>query len=306
MQVDGDILVIGGPTASGKSALAMRVAEAKNGVVINADSQQLYKELPILSACPSEADYAKVPHALYGVMSVMEPSSVGKWLALVKDAVETAQAQGRLPIIVGGTGLYLGCLLHGIAPMPEVDMEVRERGRSMLEEMGNEAFHAMLSELDPEAGARLKVGDSQRMVRAWEVMEQSGRSIVEWQEAPREKVMPEADFATWVLLPAREVIYARCNDRFADMVHDGVVDEVCQLEAILAEHQVDDRRIDSGLKASGLPEIRRYIRGKINHDEMVELAQISTRHYAKRQMTWLRHQLRADQLFDVVGEDVDF
>src|SRR5262245_38286045 len=174
-------LILGGPTGSGKSALALAVAGRFSGTVINADSLQVYRELPILTAQPSAAAQAALPHRLYGFLSASERCSAGRWAVAARAEIDAALTQGRLPVVVGGTGLYLRSLLHGLAPVPEIPTKAREAAKQRLAELGKAAFHAELSRRDPAMAARIRPGDSQRMVRAWEVLEATGRSLADWQ-----------------------------------------------------------------------------------------------------------------------------
>ena len=189
----GAAVILGGPTASGKSALALAVAREFGGTVINADSLQVYRELPILTAQPAAAAQAAFPHRLYGFLSASERCSAARWAALARAEIDAALAEGRLPIVVGGTGLYLRSLLHGLAPVPEIPADVRAAAKQRLAELGKTAFHAELARRDPAMAARIRPGDSQRMVRAWEVLEATGRSLADWQaqqDGPRPERRP--------------------------------------------------------------------------------------------------------------------
>lgn len=281
--------MIGGPTASGKSALALAVAEAFDGVVVNADSMQLYRELEILTARPSADDMARAPHRLYGVMPASEPCSAGRWRALALEEIAAAAEAGRLPILVGGTGMYLKALMEGLAPVPEIPEAARAAAIALHERLGPEKFHAELGRLDPVMAARLRQSDPQRLIRAYEVVAATGRSLADWQESPAEDSDPEAAlslrYGVLVLDPPRAELYAACDRRFAHMVEMGVVEEVRSLDAL---------GLDSALpamKAVGVPELRRYLHGHVTLDAALTLARQSTRRYAKRQVTWFRHQM---------------
>ncbi|MEO5374130.1 MAG: tRNA (adenosine(37)-N6)-dimethylallyltransferase MiaA [Alphaproteobacteria bacterium] len=280
-------IVVAGPTASGKSALAMAIAESFNGQVINADSMQVYRELSILTARPTPADEARVPHALYGVLSVAEPCSVARWLALAREAAAAARAAGRLPVFVGGTGLYLRALMVGLSPIPDIPGTVRAAGRALMSDLGAPAFHARLAGRDPVMAARLHRSDSQRLVRAWEVLEVTGRSLAVWQDEPPGPDAGPVPGRPLILvrLPPRETLYRACDARFAAMVAAGALDEVRALAALDLPPDLP------AMKALGVPELLRHVTGGLGLDEAVSLAQAATRHYAKRQCTWFRHQM---------------
>jgi tRNA dimethylallyltransferase len=273
------IIVIAGPTASGKSALALDLAEQLGGTVINADSMQIYRDLAILTARPDAASLARAPHRLYGVLDGAELSTVASWVERARAEIEAA----RVPILCGGTGLYLRALLHGIAPVPAIPDIVRQAARALHAELGGEAFRAELARLDPEGAARLAAGDSQRLVRAYEVVTATGRSLGEWQRegAPALPLTPIAI----TLLPPREALYEAIDGRFAGMIAAGALDEVRALTA---------RNLDLALpvmKALGVPELSRYLAGAISLEAATAEAQQASRRYAKRQYTWFRHQL---------------
>lgn len=285
------VVVVAGPTASGKSALALDLARAFRGSVINADSMQVYRDLHVLTARPSEADLAAAPHRLYGVFDGAETCSAGRWAELAAAEILLAHAGNRLPIVCGGTGLYLHALMDGLSPLPPVPGALRAEARRRLRAMGNAAFHARLAERDPETAARLAVGDSQRLVRAWEVLEATGRTLADWQREPRLRLL-DARFLVFLLAPPRDVLYARCDARFDAMMEAGALDEVRALDA---------RRLPPSapvLKALGVPELRRALHGVIPLDEAVAQAKQATRRFAKRQGTWFRGQLCADVVLD--------
>ena len=277
------ILLITGPTASGKSRLAVAVAEEFRGTVINADSMQVYGDLAVLTARPGPAELARVPHRLFGVLDPSELCSAARWLALAEAEIAAAASGGRLPVLVGGTGLYLKALLRGLAPIPEIPAEVRRAARTLHKEIGGERFHAALAERDPQAAARLNPGDTHRLIRAYEVVAATGRSLLDWQR--EQGRILRAGVAAVVLMPPREALYAAIDARFASMARAGALEEV---RAILARH------LDPGLpalKAVGLPELARNIRGETTLEAAIAAAQQSSRRYAKRQMTWIRTQM---------------
>ena len=277
------VVVIGGPTASGKSALALHVAERLNGTVINADAMQVYRELAILTARPTPADMARVPHRLYGVLSARERCTVARWLDLAQAGIAAAHEAGRPPVIVGGTGLYLKALMEGLAAVPDIPAAVRAEARARHAALGGPAFHAELARLDAAMAARLKPGDTQRLIRAWEVVAATGQSLAQFQQAPA--TAPKLSFVTIRLLPPREDVYAACDGRCRRMLEEGALDEV---RALLALKLAPDL---PAMKAVGVRELARYLDREATGEAALKAFQQATRNYAKRQLTWFRHQL---------------
>lgn len=278
------VVVVAGPTASGKSSLALTLAETFHGVVINADSMQLYDALAILTNRPTAADEAFAPHSLYGVIPAAESCSAARWRDLAATEIATTHDAGRLPIITGGTGLYIRALIDGLAPIPDIADTVRRQARELHAALGGAAFHERLAAVDAEMAARLAPGDSQRVIRAWEVFAATGRSLADWQRRPSVGglTMP---VVTVVLRPHRELLYEACNERFLAMIEAGVVDELRDLAAL----GLDPSR--PVMKALGAPELLRHLAGEIDLAEAIAAAQQATRNYTKRQLTWFRHQL---------------
>ena len=227
-----DAILIAGPTTSGKSQAALELAEAVGGVIVNADSMQVYREPRILTARPSDIDTARVPHLLYGHVPAREPYSTGRFQQDAGHALHEVRAAHRIPIFVGGTGLNFRALTDGLSEIPEVPSGVREVTRSLLAEIGNEEFHARLAARDPEMGAQLNPGDGQRMLRAWEVLESSGRSLSFWQKNEGKPVLDGLKLATFVIDVPREVLWERIADRFKAMVAAGAMEEALTLEAL--------------------------------------------------------------------------
>lgn len=290
------VVVVVGPTASGKSALAVGIAEALDGVVVNADSMQVYRELDVLTARPSAADLARVPHRLFGVLPAAERCSVGRWLDLALAEVEVVRAAGRLPVLAGGTGMYLKALMEGLAPVPEVPADTVARLGARYDEIGGEAFREELRPLDPENADRLPPGDRQRLVRARAVAEATGRPLGHWRRLAPAGPALAADYAVILLLPNRQALYDRCDARFGQMMASGALDEV---RALL------DLGLSSDLpamRALGVPELAAYLGGETTLEAAVSKAQQATRNFAKRQLTWLRHQVRADLILTDPGE----
>ena len=277
------ILVIGGPTASGKSALAADAARRFGGVVINADSMQLYRDLPILTSWPEGALRARAPHRLYGVLDGAERCSAGRWRTLATAEIERAQGEGALPILVGGTGLYLRALLEGLAPVPAIPAPVRAAVRALCEQEGSARLHARLAKRDPEAARRLEPGDSQRVMRAYEVIEATGRSLLAWQAERHDRYAGSA--AVLILEPLRDALYDACNTRFERMMAAGALDEAARLL---------ERDLDPGLpvmKAVGVRALHDQLRGVTLPERAIALGRQETRRYAKRQTTWFRTQM---------------
>ena len=282
------VLLMAGPTASGKSSLAVKLAHALNGVIINADSMQVYDGLRVLSARPSVDEKEGIPHRLFGAVEAGSPFSTADWHAMAMAEIETAWAEGRFPILVGGTGMYFKSLLDGLSPIPDVDGEVRAAVRAEMAERGPEVMHKELQIKDPAIAQRLEPGDSQRISRALEVVRSTGKPLSEWQKTNEPGGLAQADAEGRVLkcvlnLP-REVLYERINTRFMHMVDEGALDEVKALVA---------KGIDPTLpvmKALGVPEFASYLAGECGLDAAIETAQMQTRRYAKRQTTWFTNQ----------------
>ncbi|HET6184290.1 MAG TPA: tRNA (adenosine(37)-N6)-dimethylallyltransferase MiaA [Acetobacteraceae bacterium] len=276
-------LILFGPTASGKSALALLLAQAVGGVVINADSMQLYRELRVLTARPTPAEEAAAPHALYGVRSAWEPANAAWWRAAALEAMEAARAQGRAPILCGGTGLYLRALTFGLAEIPEPGAAARAEARTLLAELGPAGLHARLAETDPATAAALRPSDSQRLARAWEVWCGTGRGLAAWQAEPAQ---PAAGwrFRAVALDPPRAALRAAIAARFRRMMESGAVEEVRALLSLGLDPAVPV------LRAHGVAELAAHLRGEIGLEEAAQRAILATARYAKRQATWLRHQ----------------
>jgi len=278
-------VLIAGPTASGKSALALELAQRTGGVVINTDSMQVYRDLRIITARPTMEEEARVPHRLYGHVDAAVNFSAGAWVADAAKMLAEARAQKRLPIFVGGSGLYFKALTRGLSAVPPIPPEVRERIRSRLERDGVEALHAELARRDPVSAERLKPRDRIRIARALEVVEATGRPLPDWHREGLPPLLPPGEFSALFLSPQRDVLYARIDARFDAMLAAGALDEVAALAA---------RRLDPllpAMKAHGVPTLIRHLRGEVTLEEAAEIGRADTRHYAKRQFTWFRHQL---------------
>ena len=300
------MIVLAGATASGKSALALSIAETLEtrgvaAVLINADSMQVYRELRALTARPGASDEARMPHRLYGIMPAAETCSAERWRHLALNEIDAATGAGKLPILVGGTGLYIRALLDGLAPVPEIPEAVRAAARAEFEALGSADFHRALASRDPAGAARIKVGDRQRLLRAWEVLEATGRPLAEWQQAdqgglalPTLKILLEAD---------RQALYERCDARFDAMIEAGALEEVRALSEAGLDAELP------AMKALGVPALFAHLAGEIDLEEAARRAKQATRNYAKRQLTWFRHQyqpdLRVSAGADAVGACVE-
>lgn len=279
-----DATLIAGPTASGKSGLALRLAERCGGVVVNADSMQVYDGLKLLTARPEETEAARVEHRLYGHVPAGSLYSTGRWLADVEAVLAELRREGRHPVIVGGTGLYFEALLGGLSEMPAIPDAVREGWRERLREEGAPALHRLLGERDAETAARLEINDGQRIVRALEVLEATGRSISAFQQERGRQVIDPQRTRRILIMPERGWLNERIDRRFDAMVAQGAIDEV---RAIL------ERRLDPALpvmKAIGVRELGRYLEGEVDLVEATAMAKSATRRYAKRQTTWFRNR----------------
>jgi len=270
------LALIAGPTASGKSGLAMELARRTGGVIVNADSAQLYRDLPIISAAPNAAEQAEVEHCLYGVRDGADPCSAANWAALAKTAIDDIHRAGRLPILVGGTGLYLRTLLDGIAPVPPIDPAIRAEIRAATVA----ANRLELQRLDPDAAARLDAADTTRIARALEVVRSTGQTLTHWQQHLDGGIAPQVALHPLILLPPRDWLLARCDQRFAEMLDHGAIEEVARL-------------VGRGLNPE-LPVMRaigvREIAAGGDRAAMIARGQLATRRYAKRQTTWFSNQ----------------
>jgi tRNA dimethylallyltransferase len=274
-------VIVAGPTASGKSALALAIAREFDGLVVNADSMQVYRELSILTSRPRASELAAAPHRLYGVLPAAERCSAGRWRQMAIAAM--AEDCARLPIVTGGTGLYLRALRHGLSPIPALPETVQRDGAALLAELGPKRLHGELARFDPVTAARLAPGDSQRILRAWCVHRATGRPLADWQmEIPVSDLGPCLAIA---LVPARETLYAAADARFLRMVDEGAIDEVRSVMALDLDPMLP------AMKAVGVRELGRMLAGETTLTEAIAAAQQETRRYAKRQITWLRHQM---------------
>ena len=280
----GAVVVIAGPTASGKSALALALAENLGGEIVNADSMQVYRDLPILTAQPDAADLARVPHHLYGFLALDDACDAQRWAELAVTEIAAIRARGRLPIVVGGTGLYLRALTEGFSPLPDIPADIRLKARNAVREEGAAAIHIQLARHDPDLAARLAPNDGQRIARAWEVWLATGQPLSWWQAQP--PVPPTRHrYLTYVVMPDRAELYAGIDARFAGMLERGALAEVRRAE------DLTDASDAGGRKALGYAELAAWVAGSLSPEAALDAAQQASRRYAKRQMTWFRHQV---------------
>jgi tRNA dimethylallyltransferase len=280
-----DAILIAGPTASGKSALALDLAERLGGVIVNTDSMQVYSVLDVLTARPGPADFARAPHLLYGHVPPSQPYSTGAWLREVARLAVEGVFAGRPVIFVGGTGLYFRALAQGIATMPDIPAEVRAHWREALAAHGAAHLHGILAQRDPRAAQLLRPTDGQRVVRALEVLDASGRSIRDWQAQSGTPLIERASARFLVMDPERAALVQRIDRRLDMMIANGALEEVRRLSALGLDPALP------AMKAIGVRELQAVLAGDLPATEAIERAKIATRQYAKRQSTWFRHQL---------------
>lgn len=291
------VLVIAGPTASGKSALAAEAAQALNGVVLNCDSMQIYKDIPIIAAAPTEAEKKMAEHRLFEIYDCDKRGNVVDWLNLCAAEIHKLWAENRLPVVVGGTGFYAEALLKGVTPIPETPPEIREQLQAQMRQYGLEKLYADLQQKDAEIAAKLNPNDKTRIIRALEVIVATGIKLSEWYKKPLVQKLPEANFITVKIMPALEMIAERCCLRLDRMVNElGVLAEI---EKLL--NKGVDKNMPA-MKALGVPELSLFIKGQMPLEEALNLAKLHTRQYAKRQRTWLKNKMPADIVFENVYE----
>ncbi|WP_337660587.1 tRNA (adenosine(37)-N6)-dimethylallyltransferase MiaA [Anderseniella sp. Alg231-50] len=279
-------ILIAGPTASGKSAVAMDVAERLNGVVINADAMQLYADLNVLTSRPSRADEARVPHRLFGCAPAAEAWSAGRWLEAASAEISATWQAGKVPVIAGGTGLYFKVLEEGLSPVPAVPDDIRDHWRERLQREGACTLHAELARTAPDDAARIEAADGQRVVRALEVLQATGKQLFDHFAAARQtSVLANAEVRRVALMPPREDLYRSCDARFEVMLECGAMGEV---ERLLTQRLAPDL---PAMKAIGVPALAAHLADEVPLKDAVGLAQKQTRNYAKRQMTWIRNQM---------------
>ncbi|ODR98756.1 tRNA dimethylallyltransferase [Methyloceanibacter methanicus] len=277
-----EAVLIAGPTASGKSAAALALAERLGGTIVNADSMQVYRELQVLTARPSAAEMEIVPHRLYGTVSGREAYSVGRWVEDAAAAIEETRKRGQVPIFVGGTGLYFMALLQGLSPVPDIPEDIRRHWRERAATTSGSDLHAALSARDPVMAARLGPTDTQRLVRALEVIDATDVSLADWQETTGTPLLKDEAVLKILVAPEREAVYAAIDARFDAMLREGALAEAESLAAL---------DLDPGLpvmRALGVPELLSHLSGAISLEDAATKAKTASRRYAKRQMTWAR------------------
>lgn len=282
------VIIVAGPTASGKSAYAYRRALKDNGVILNGDSLQVYKGLEILTVQPSLKEQQTIPHRLYGILSPTEKCSVGKWLSLVLTEIANVHREGGLPIVVGGTGLYLKALLEGLSFFPSIDPTMKRSFRGSQEEL-----YSHLQDVDPDLALKINPHDHQRTLRGLEVFYGTGKPLSTWQT--KKPIPPPFEFETILIMPSKENLDQRIALRLEDMIENGVLEEISRILALSPSHNV--------MKAIGLREFGSFLEGKSTFDEAKKLTFIHTRQYAKRQRTWFRHQFSAQQIISSLRDD---
>ena len=290
-----EAILIAGPTASGKSTAALALAERLGGTIINADSMQVYRELQVLTARPSVAEMETAPHRLYGTVPGRDPYSVGRWVGDAAAAIEDARERGQVPILVGGTGLYFMAMLQGLSPVPEIPEDIRRHWRERAATAAGTDLHAVLAARDPVMGVRLSPTDTQRLVRALEVIDATDVSLAEWQETAGTPVLNDKAVLKMLVAPERETIYAAIDGRFENMLKAGALAEVAALAGL---------QLDPGLpvmRALGVSELSSYLSGAMSLEEAATKAKTASRRYAKRQMTWAR-RFMADWTWVPSGE----
>ncbi len=291
------IIVIAGPTATGKSSLALDIAKKNNGIVINADSQQIYKELPILSSQPKKKKYGKVSHKLFGFLEFNKFFSVDQWFHLVKKEIKKAQQKSLLPIIVGGTGMYLNTLLNGLKIFPKIPISLRKKGKKKMEQIGSKKFYEILKKKNKTCVYKINPNDKIRLLRSWEIFQVSKKSIYEINKENKIKKLDSYDFYKILIFPPRKQVYLSCLKRWKNMIKLGAIKEVELL--IKKEKKLKKKNI---IKTIGFKELKNFLLKKNSINKASELAVQATRNYAKRQYTWFRHQFSANIVLKKIYE----
>lgn len=284
------VRIVAGPTASGKSSYALELADKCNGAIINADSLQIYNALPILTAQPTYSDTTHVPHYLYHQLPANEACNAPRWCEMAVQAIDDVIKEGKTPIVVGGTGFYLKTLIDGISQIPTIPAETRAFARQLLQMIGPQALHMLLQARDPITAARLHPNDSQRVLRAWEVIEATDRPLSEWQSDEARPPREDWIFDIVMMMPERDALYRSCDERLDKMVDGGALDEIIEFEHRLRSGQVP--MTTACVQALGYHQLRAYLAGEQSKADALEQAKAETRQYAKRQTTWFRHQLK--------------
>lgn len=289
MMEKNDVHIIAGPTASGKSAYALDLAKKLDGVIINADSLQLYNGLSLLTAQPSADDKQHIPHLLYGIMPPDVTLSAMDWRNMALDAIDKAIADKKVPIVVGGTGFYIKTLMNGLSPIPEIPNEVRILSEDLMDSLGIDEFFEQLKKLDPVIAEKIDRHNRQRLIRAYEVHAHTGQPMSYWQSLPSVGIPEHLGFIPTLIMPERDVLYDRCNHRFDKMIDDGIVEEVRQFDDMMMAGKIP---FDCALThALGFKPLQSHVQGEMDLNTAITLSKNETRHYAKRQVTWFKHQM---------------
>lgn len=290
-------IIICGPTASGKSQFAHVLASKYNGEIVNADSMQIYKQLKIITSSPLQEQKLELGYHLYNFLDIDKHFSAADYANMAQREIESINEKGKIPFVVGGSGMYIDMLLNGYSTMPSIDVDVRESVRALYQELGVLEFFQLLKKADPEVAKILNINDKQRVQRAYEVISQTGKSILYFQSQGRCKVLENYQFTTLCIIPKRELLYEMCNKRFKEFVNNGAIDEA---KYILDNYPNLDA---SGAKSLGLQELMLYLKGQITIENAIEIASAKTRQYAKRQCTWFSHQLREKS--EIIYDNLD-
>jgi len=281
MQIDKNIILIFGPTASGKSSLALKLSQENNGVIFNADSMQIYQELPILSSQPTMVEQKIVPHFFYGFLNYQQGFSVAKWLELISPKIKKELQKGKKCFIVGGTGLYFSSLYYGINKMPQISQELKQEMRDLYNDIGNEKFIEFLTNLGDQNTANL---DGQRLIRRAEILKETGKDLTFWQNQPKEIFFDQDQIKIIKLIPERQELYQKCNKRFEFILENGAIEEVKKLSKL----NPDPKNLIG--KTLGYKEINCYLNNQLTKEEVIEIVTKKIRNYAKRQITWFKNQ----------------
>lgn len=279
-------VIICGPTASGKTNFAHHLAKKRNGEIVNADSMQIYKQIPIITASPDDNLKNEIPYHLYNFCDVDQEFSAAKYVQMASKVINQIASNNKLPVIVGGTGMYINMLVNGYSAIPEIDNDIRQKSRNLHKEVGSEEFFRLLSNIDSEIVKKLDSGDSQRVIRAYEVAVQTGKSILYYQSQDNIKLLDNFEFEILFLLPERKFLYDMCNKRFIELFDNGSVAEVKKMYSEYGNVKT------TATKALGVNEIISYLNDEITREVAIELASAKTRQYAKRQITWFSNQIK--------------
>ncbi len=293
------IYIICGPTASGKSSIALKLAEDINGCIINADSMQVYSSIEILTASPSKTDKKEIPHLLYNFIPPEAQYSVANFIEDASKALNTALENNQIPIFTGGTGMYINSLLNGISEIPEIPKFVREDTEEIIKEKNLEFLFKELEILDPAVAATLNKNDSQRIIRAYSVVKFTGNSILSYRNADKKSLLQNFDIKILYINPDREFLYKTCNERFISLVQNGAIEEVKDFTSKYGDIKT------GAAKALGFQELKSYINKEISKEDAISLAQIKTRQYAKRQQTWFNNQLKHPHDIIISQKDIN-